>query len=337
MFRNAMPRYEILSEDAMDTLDGGWRRLVSRDRRRVRQRPRPGPVPPGGPEGRGVRRVRDRPVRPRLRAGTGREGAAVVRRAGPQPRELRAHRRRRDGVRRASTGRRSCARATSAGTPRSDDFENFTRLAQSFSALDSAGGIICEPENTPLDSRHLDMTLALQTLTDKIYMGNVVSGVNARDTLAMTEILFGGRETIERTPATISLINCNSPLRWDERMLEVAARLRRGEPGRRDHAVPADGRDVAGVDPGDAGPADGRGAHRHRALPAGPAGLPGDLRLVPVQHRHAVGLAVLRHAGVGRRAALHRADRAPVRAAGALRRRADVEPDAPTRRPATRR
>jgi trimethylamine---corrinoid protein Co-methyltransferase len=51
-------------------------------------------------------------------------------------------------------------------------------------------------------------------------MGNVVSGVNARDTLAMTEILFGSRESIETTPATISLINCNSPLRWDDRMLE---------------------------------------------------------------------------------------------------------------------
>src|SRR4029077_15806784 len=37
----------------------------------------------------------------------------------------------------------------------------------------------------------------------------------------MTEILFGGRETIEATPATISLINCNSPLRWDERMLDA--------------------------------------------------------------------------------------------------------------------
>jgi trimethylamine--corrinoid protein Co-methyltransferase len=37
----------------------------------------------------------------------------------------------------------------------------------------------------------------------------------------MTEILFGGRETIERTPATISLINCNSPLRWDDRMLDA--------------------------------------------------------------------------------------------------------------------
>src|SRR3978361_1500354 len=29
MFRNQMPRYEILSEQAMATLDGGWRRLVS--------------------------------------------------------------------------------------------------------------------------------------------------------------------------------------------------------------------------------------------------------------------------------------------------------------------
>src|SRR5690606_30994394 len=32
---------------------------------------------------------------------------------------------------------------------------------------------------------------------------------------------FGGRENIERTPAVIALINCNSPLRWDARMLEA--------------------------------------------------------------------------------------------------------------------
>ncbi|MGZ8648864.1 MAG: trimethylamine methyltransferase family protein, partial [Solirubrobacteraceae bacterium] len=29
MFVNSMPRYEILSEEAMDTLDRGWRRIVS--------------------------------------------------------------------------------------------------------------------------------------------------------------------------------------------------------------------------------------------------------------------------------------------------------------------
>ena len=60
-----------------------------------------------------------------------------------------------------------------------DDFRNFARLAQSFAVLDSAGGVVNEPNDTPLDSRHLDMVYALQTLTDKVYMGNVVSGVNA--------------------------------------------------------------------------------------------------------------------------------------------------------------
>jgi trimethylamine--corrinoid protein Co-methyltransferase len=101
------------------------------------------------------------------------------------------------------------------------DFRNFTKLAQGFDVLDSAGGVICEPNDTPLDSRHLDMTYALMTLTDKIFMGNVVSGGNAADTLAMCDILFGGRESIEQTPACISLINCNSPLRWDDRMLDA--------------------------------------------------------------------------------------------------------------------
>ena len=218
-----------------------------------------------------------------------------------------------------------------------DDFRNFTRLAQSFDALDSAGGVICEPNDTPLDSRHLDMIYALQTLTDKIYMGNVVSGVNARDTIAMGAILFGGRDAIEQTPVSISLINCNSPLRWDDRMLDALFEYcAAGQPGR-PHAVHPDGRDVAGDDPGRARAADRRGAVRHRAGAADPARLPGDLRVVPVQHRHAVRVADLRHAGVGDRAALHRPDRPPLRAAVPLRRRPDVEPGRPTRRPATRR
>ena len=116
-----------------------------------------------------------------------------------------------------------------------------SRGSPSFPALDSAGGVVTEPNDTPLDSRHLDMVYALQTLTDKIYMGNVVAGVNAADTIAMTEILFGSRETIEETPALISLINCNSPLRWDDRHARVAVRVLRRQPARRTHAVHPDG------------------------------------------------------------------------------------------------
>lgn len=99
------------------------------------------------------------------------------------------------------------------------DFENLVKLAQAFAELDSPGGTICEPEDRPLDSRHLDMVFALQTLSDKPYMGSVTSGPNAADTIRMGEILFGGREAIERAPASISLINVNSPLRYDDRML----------------------------------------------------------------------------------------------------------------------
>jgi trimethylamine--corrinoid protein Co-methyltransferase len=29
MFQNRMPRYEVLSQDAMATLDKGWRRLMT--------------------------------------------------------------------------------------------------------------------------------------------------------------------------------------------------------------------------------------------------------------------------------------------------------------------
>ena len=71
--------------------------------------------------------------------------------------------------------------------------------------MDSAGGVICEPNDASFDTRHIDMTYALQTLTDKIYMGNVVSGRNAKDVLAMSDIVFGGRDKIEKTPEGVVL------------------------------------------------------------------------------------------------------------------------------------
>jgi trimethylamine--corrinoid protein Co-methyltransferase len=216
MFRNAMPRYEILSEDAMDVLDRGWRRIVSEI---------------------GVEFLSDRALELFRQAGQKVDEQCVrfdpdfvLEQVAKAPRSFDVQAR--NPARSVHIGDDAMVFGAVYGPPfvrdgdvRRDatmaDFRQFAQLAQGFDALDSAGGVICEPGDAPLDSRHLDMTLALQTLTDKIYMGNVVSGVNARDTIAMTEILFGGREAIETTPATISLINCNSPLRWDDRMLEA--------------------------------------------------------------------------------------------------------------------
>lgn len=216
MFRNTMPRYEILSEQAMNTLDGGWRRLVSEI---------------GVEFGSGRALELFRQAGQKVEDGLVRfDPEFVLEQVAKAPSgfDLQA----RNPANTVHIGGDGMAFGAVYGPPfvregnvRRDakmaDFENFARLSQVFSVLDSAGGVVCEPEDAPLDSRHLDMTFALQTLTDKIYMGNVVSGENARDTIAMTEILFGGRDTIEETPATISLINCNSPLRWDERMLDA--------------------------------------------------------------------------------------------------------------------
>ena len=216
MFQNKMPRYNVLSEEAMAKLDGGWRRLVSEI---------------------GVEFMADNALDLFRAAGQKVEDNTVffdpdfiLEQVAKAPREFDIQARNHDND--VHIGGDSMAFGAVYGPPfvrqgdvRRDatmsDYRNFLKLAQSTSVLDSAGGVICEPNDTPLDSRHLDMTYALQTLTDKIYMGNVVSGVNAADTIAMTEILFGSREAIEKTPATISLINCNSPLRWDDRMLEA--------------------------------------------------------------------------------------------------------------------
>jgi trimethylamine--corrinoid protein Co-methyltransferase len=216
MFVNSMPRYEILSEEALDVLDRGWRRIASEL---------------------GIEFLLPEAVEYFRAAGQKVDGQKVwldpdflLEQVAKAPREFDLQAR--NPAHTVHVGGDHMAFSGVYGPPfvregetRRDakmaDFENFTRLAQFFPQLDSAGGTIVEPEDRPLDSRHLDMVYALQTLTDKPYMGSVISAENARDTVAMGRILFGGEEALERAPVSISLINCNSPLRWDDRMLSA--------------------------------------------------------------------------------------------------------------------
>jgi trimethylamine---corrinoid protein Co-methyltransferase len=217
MFVNTLPRYEILSEDAMAVLDRGWRRLMTEI---------------------GIEFLLDESVEVFRAAGQRVEDGNrvyldpefVLEQVAKAPREFDVQARNPEKT--IHVGGQHMAFASVYGCPfvrdgdvrreaTMDDFENLVRLSQAFPELDSPGGTICEPNDRPLDSRHLDMVYALQTLSDKPYMGSVTSGPNAADTIRMGEILFGGREAIEATPASISLINVNSPLRYDDRMLSA--------------------------------------------------------------------------------------------------------------------
>jgi len=99
------------------------------------------------------------------------------------------------------------------------DFTNFDKMAQATPQIHCAGGTIVEPEDLPLETRHLDMVYSHIRWTDMPYMGSVISEEGARDSIEMSSILFGGRENIEKTPALLALVNVNSPLRYDDRML----------------------------------------------------------------------------------------------------------------------
>ena len=101
------------------------------------------------------------------------------------------------------------------------DLVNFIKLAQMAPELDTPGGNICEPDDVPLDSRHLVQTLALIVHSDKIFKGTPMSRTASEDTIRMGEILFGGREAIEQRPMMFANVNVNSPLRYDVRMLEA--------------------------------------------------------------------------------------------------------------------
>jgi trimethylamine--corrinoid protein Co-methyltransferase len=213
MIENELPRYEILDEAAMAELERGWRRIVSEL---------------------GIEFLHEESLDYLRRAGQDVDGQLVkfdpdwileqVAKAPPEF-DLQA----RNPEQSVHIGGRNMVFAAVYGCPfvregleRRDatyrDFENLVKLSQSFPQLDSPGGTICEPNDKPLDSRHLDMVYALLTLSDKPFMGSVTSGPNAADTVAMAEMVFG-RDSLEQTPAIISLINVNSPLRYDDRML----------------------------------------------------------------------------------------------------------------------
>ncbi len=101
-----------------------------------------------------------------------------------------------------------------------NDFENLVKLAYLAPALHHSGGTVCEPVDTPVPVRHLDMVYAHLRYSDKPFMGSVTAGERAEDSVEMARIAFGG-DLADRTVMT-SLINASSPLVWDATMLAAA-------------------------------------------------------------------------------------------------------------------
>jgi trimethylamine--corrinoid protein Co-methyltransferase len=97
------------------------------------------------------------------------------------------------------------------------DLENFLRLSQMCPVLHCASWEQITPQDIPVSARHLRRLLSAFTLTDKFVMETAHGREITTDCLNMAQIVFS--DLSNGGPVIGDVINVNSPLRYDTRML----------------------------------------------------------------------------------------------------------------------
>jgi trimethylamine---corrinoid protein Co-methyltransferase len=108
------------------------------------------------------------------------------------------------------------------------DMKDYIRLVHMLNVLHQEGGTGIEPTDLPPDTRHLDVYESILTLTDKSWHCWAIGAFRVRDAIEMACIAYPTtREELLRRPAVISIINSNSPLKFDGPMGEGLCELAR--------------------------------------------------------------------------------------------------------------
>ncbi len=115
---------------------------------------------------------------------------------------------------------------------RLEDYHEFLKLIQMCNVLHFAGEQVIAPQDIPASFRHLRRLHLAFTLTDKAVWEAAHGRVITSDSLAMAKLVFGDLESDDRArrpksetsdsgggPVIGGVINVNSPLRYDGRML----------------------------------------------------------------------------------------------------------------------
>jgi len=96
------------------------------------------------------------------------------------------------------------------------DFENLVKISQMCHLLSFAAWEQVTAQDIPVNVRHLHRLYAGHTLTDKVVKEGAHGRIITNDTLEMARIVYG---ELPDEPVTGDVINVNSPLRFDDRML----------------------------------------------------------------------------------------------------------------------
>ena len=100
------------------------------------------------------------------------------------------------------------------------DFENLTKLVQSFDVMHSLGGAV-EPQDVPVHLRHYETTRSMLLLSDKVPFVYSRGSKQIADCFELLRIAHGvGPEEFKQKPYAWTVINTNSPLQLDIPMAE---------------------------------------------------------------------------------------------------------------------
>src|SRR6202167_6649288 len=100
-------------------------------------------------------------------------------------------------------------------------FRNILKLTHSLGILHWQGGIVVEPVDVPVATRHLETYRAHIECADIVWAARGIGGVQAEDAIAMSAIEHGcSVEELAVTPTLMTVTNVNSPRRVDEEILD---------------------------------------------------------------------------------------------------------------------
>jgi trimethylamine--corrinoid protein Co-methyltransferase len=100
-------------------------------------------------------------------------------------------------------------------------FRNILRLTHTLGVTQWQGGIVVEPTDIPVATRHLEAYRAHIECSDIVWAARGVGGVQARDALALSAIEHGCTvDDLIARPTLMTVTNVNSPRRLDEEILD---------------------------------------------------------------------------------------------------------------------
>jgi trimethylamine---corrinoid protein Co-methyltransferase len=100
-------------------------------------------------------------------------------------------------------------------------FRNILKLTHALGVLHWQGGIVVEPVDLPVATRHLAMYQAHIECSDIVWAARGIGGVQARDAIELSAIEHGCTvEDLATRPTLMTVTNVNSPRRVDEEILD---------------------------------------------------------------------------------------------------------------------